>query len=397
MTVILLIVIYIAFIGLGIPDSLIGSAWPALYADLGLPVSFVSFVTMIVSGCTVISSMLSDRIINRFGTGKIAAVSTLMTAAALLGFSFCHHFIFMCMLAVPLGLGAGAIDSGLNNYLALHYDVKHVNFLHCFYGIGVSVSPYLMSLAIGSSSWRNGYRYAFFAQIAIALILAAALPLWKKVSYKKQTGDAEDGADVPVTLSLRQMAKMPTVRTAWVIMFATNAIECACGAWGATFLVEGRQFTAQDGALVLTFFYVGMALGRFLSGVLSGKIHTWQRIHIGIVGVAVSAVLLFIPVRWAAMAGLFMAGLGNGSIYPNLVYLTPHNFGRDVSQSIMGTLMAVAYIGIMLTPVIFSLLSGLLGIGVFPLFLLVLLGCMFVYIVVFEAQLKKTGRYNSEL
>ena len=293
MTLILLVVIYIAFIGLGIPDSLIGSAWPAIYTELGLPVTNVSIVTMLISGCTVLSSILSDRIICRLGTGKVAALSTLMTACALLGFSFTNHFLFMCLLALPLGLGAGAIDSGLNNYLALHYDVKHINFLHCFYGVGVSVSPFFMSLAIGNGNWRGGYRYAFLVQIVIALVLLVSLPLWRKVSHHKAEEDAP--TETTTTLSLGQMLRMPSVRTAWAVMFTTNAIECACGAWGATFLVEARSFTAQDSAMALTLYYVGLASGRFLSGVLSGKIRTWQRVHLGILGVAAAVGLLFVP------------------------------------------------------------------------------------------------------
>ena len=396
MTVVLLVVIYIAFVGLGVPDSLIGSAWPAIYGELGLPVTYVSFVTMVISGCTVLSSIFSDRIIRRFGTGKITAVSTLMTALALLGFSFSQHFLFLCLLAVPLGLGAGAIDSGLNNFLALHYSVKHINLLHCFYGVGVSVSPFLMSLAIGGGNWRGGYRYAFLLQIAIAAVLVLALPLWKRAF--SGAGEEKAPEEEPSRLlPLKEMVKLPMVRTAWAIMFATNAIECACGAWGATFLAEARAFTPQDSALALTLYYVGLALGRFLSGIFSEKIRTWQRVHIGIGGVVVAVGLLLVPWGWMAMAGLFMVGLGNGSIYPNMVYLTPYCFGREVSQSVMGTLVAVAYIGFMLTPALFGLVSDVLGIGAFPVFLLVLLvgmaGCIFS----FEKQLRATGRYQTDL
>lgn len=394
-SLILLIVIYIAFIGLGIPDSLFGSAWPAIYAELELPVSYVSIVTMMVSGCTVVSSILSDRIIHRFGTGKVAAVSTLMTACALLGFSFSNHFLFMCLLAVPLGLGAGAIDSGLNNYLALHYDAKHINFLHCFYGIGVTVSPLLMSFAIGNGDWRGGYQYAFLIQLLIALVLIASLGLWRR-NTKKETGSVSD-EDTQTVLSLGQMCKMPAVRTAWAIMFTTNAIECVCSAWGATYLSEARQFAAQDSAWAMALYYVGLALGRFLSGVFSKKIHTWQRVHQGIVGVVIAVGLLFFPGSWTAMAGLFMVGFGNGAIYPNLVYLTPYNFGKDVSQSVMGTLVAVAYIGFMFTPALFGLVSGAFEIGVFPVFLLVLLTVMAVCVFIFEKQLKAAGRYNREI
>ena len=385
MTILLLIVIYIAFIGLGVPDSLIGSAWPAIYPEFGVSVDSVSCVTLLISGCTVLSSMFSDRLLNRFGTAKVTVFSTAMTALALLGFSFSNRFVFLCLLAIPLGLGAGAIDSGLNNYIALHYSASHMNFLHCFYGIGVSASPYLMSLALAENTWREGYRSAFLVQICITAILLFSLPLWKKSSAKAQESTEEVA---PQTLSLKQMWQMPEVRTVWVIMLATNAIEYACGTWGSTWLVESRGFTPEDAAFMITLYYAGMALGRFLSGVLANRIATWKRIGIGIVGVLIAvAVLPFSAI------GLFLVGLGNGSIYPNLIHLTPINFGESVSQSIMGSQIATAYLGVMLAPPLFGLVSNLLGIQVFPWFLIVLFVIMTVFLFIFTQQMKKNGRF----
>lgn len=385
MTILLLIVIYIAFIGLGVPDSLIGSAWPAIYPEFGISVDSVSCVTLLISGCTVLSSMFSDRLLNRFGTAKVTVFSTAMTALALLGFSFSNRFVFLCLLAIPLGLGAGAIDSGLNNYIALHYSASHMNFLHCFYGIGVSASPYLMSLALAENTWREGYRSAFLVQICITAILLFSLPLWKKSSAKAQESTEEVA---PQTLSLKQMWQMPEVRTVWVIMLATNAIEYACGTWGSTWLVESRGFTPEDAAFMITLYYAGMALGRFLSGVLANRIATWKRIGIGIVGVLIAvAVLPFSAI------GLFLVGLGNGSIYPNLIHLTPINFGESVSQSIMGSQIATAYLGVMLAPPLFGLVSNLLGIQVFPWFLIVLFVIMTVFLFIFTQQMKKNGRF----
>lgn len=386
MTILLLIVIYIAFIGLGVPDSLIGSAWPAIYPEFGISVDSVSCVTLLISGCTVLSSMFSDRLLNRFGTAKVTVFSTAMTALALLGFSVSNRFVFLCLLAIPLGLGAGAIDSGLNNYIALHYSASHMNFLHCFYGVGVSASPYLMSLALAENTWREGYRSAFLVQISITAILLFSLPLWKKTSAKTQETQEEV---IPQTLSLKQMWQMPEVRTVWVIMLATNAIEYACGTWGSTWLVESRGFTPEDAAFMITLYYAGMALGRFLSGVLANRIATWKRIGIGIVGVLIAvAVLPFSAI------GLFLVGLGNGSIYPNLIHLTPVNFGESVSQSIMGSQIATAYLGVMLAPPLFGLVSNLFGIQVFPLFLMVLFVIMTAFIGIFVRQLKASGRYD---
>ena len=386
MTILLLIVIYIAFIGLGVPDSLIGSAWPAIYPEFGVSVDSVSCVTLLISGCTVLSSMFSDRLLNRFGTAKVTVFSTAMTALALLGFSVSNRFVFLCLLAIPLGLGAGAIDSGLNNYIALHYSASHMNYLHCFYGIGVSASPYLMSLTLADSTWREGYRSAFLIQIGITAILLFSLPLWKKTSTKMQ--ETQEPVTLQ-TLSLKQMWQMPEVRTVWIIMLSTNVIEYACGIWGSTWLVESQGFTPEDAAFMITLYYAGMALGRFLSGLLANRVSTWKRIGIGIIGVLIAvAVLPFSAI------GLFLVGLGNGSIYPNLIHLTPINFGESVSQSIMGSQIATAYLGVMLAPPLFGLVSNLFGIQVFPLFLMVLFVIMTAFIGIFVRQLKASGRYD---
>ncbi|MBR2413519.1 MAG: MFS transporter [Clostridia bacterium] len=391
--VFLLIVIYIAFIGLGVPDSLIGSAWPAVHTQMNIPVEAVSVLTFIISGCTVLSSMFSAGILNKFGTAKVTAFSTAMTALSLLGFSFAPSFLAMIPLAVLLGLGAGAIDAGLNNYVALHFKASHMNFLHCFYGVGVSLSPYLMSQALSDAGWRSGYRYAFFVQAAITLLLLISLPLWKRTASAEPAEDEKS-----VNLKLLQMAKMPQVRLVWVIMLATNAIEYACGVWGSTYLVTEKGFEAKHGALALTIYYVGMSVGRFLSGVLSEKINTWKRIAIGVVILAPAVVLLLLPLNGAfAVGGLFLIGLGNGSVYPNMIHLTPHNFGKEVSQSIMGSQIAFAYIGVMLAPPMVSLVSKLFGIGVYPVVLAVLYVVMVIALTLFVNRLKKRNQYNANV
>lgn len=389
MATVLLIIIYIAFIGLGVPDSLIGSAWPAIHTELEIPVEAVSVLTLLISGCTVLSSMFSAGILNKLGTAKVTAFSTAMTAAALLGYSFAPSFWFMIPLAVVLGLGAGAIDSGLNNYVALHFKASHMNFLHCFYGVGVSLSPYLMSQALGNAGWRGGYRYAFYVQAVIALLLIVSVTLWKKTSSAYET--EEKG----VNLTLLQIAKMPEVRQVWIIMLVTNAIEYACGVWGSTYLVEEKGFSAEHGALGLTVYYVGMSIGRFVSGLLSDKIRTWKRIGIGTVILAPAIAVMLLPLHGAVtVAGLFFIGLGNGSIYPNMIHLTPHNFGKEVSQSIMGSQIAFAYIGVMLAPPTVSLISGMLSIKVYPVLLAALYLIMVVALKCFINRLKKQGKYN---
>ncbi len=389
----LLVVIYIAFIGLGVPDSLIGSAWPAIHSEMNIPIEAVSIITFIISGCTVLSSMFNAGILNKSGTAKVTALSTAMTAAALLGFSFAPSFWVMIPLAVILGLGAGAIDSGLNNYVALHFKASHMNFLHCFYGIGVSLSPYLMSQALSDTGWRSGYRYAFYVQAAITLLLIISVPMWKKSS-----SDDESEGENNKNLTLFQMAKMPEVRQVWIIMLATNAIEYACGVWGSTYLVSEKGFEARYGALALTVYYVGMSTGRFVSGLLSDKISTWKRIGIGTIILAPAIAIMLLPLHGAVtVVGLFLIGLGNGSIYPNMIHLTPHNFGKEVSQSVMGSQIAFAYIGVMLAPPAVSLISGLMGIKIYPVLLAVLYVIMVIALRCFINRLKKLNKYNTHI
>ncbi len=393
MTSLLLIVIYVAFIGLGVPDSLIGSAWPAIHTELGIPVEMVSILTFLISGCTVLSSMFSTRILNKLGTAKVTAFSTAMTALSLLGFSLVPSFLFMIPLAIVLGLGAGAIDSGLNNYVALHCKASHMNFLHCFYGVGVSLSPYIMAQAFSNVGWRGGYRYAFYVQLGIALLLIFSIPLWKKNS---STQEAEEASGV--TISIAEMIKKSEVRQVWIIMLMTNAIEYACGVWGSTYLVEEKGFEIEHGALALTIYYVGMSIGRFVSGLLANKIKTWKRVFIGCVILAPAIIIMILPLgNIFAVLGLFLIGLGNGSIYPNMIHLTPHNFGKELSQSIMGSQIAFAYIGVMLAPPMVSLISGLFGIKVYPILLALLYVVMVITIKCFVNRLKKQGRYVKDV
>ncbi len=392
MSTILLVVIYVAFIGLGVPDSLIGSAWPAIHTQLNISIEAVSIVTFLISGCTVLSSMFSAKILNKLGTAKVTAFSTAMTAAALLGFSFVPSFLLMLPLAIVLGFGAGAIDSGLNNYVALHFKASHMNFLHCFYGVGVSLSPYLMSHALSNIGWRGGYQYAFYVQLGITILLILSVPLWKKTSA------SEESEEKSVNLTILQMAKIPDVRLVWIIMLVTNAIEYACGVWGSTYLVEVKGFETQHGALALTIYYVGMSVGRFVSGLVADKLSTWKRIGVGTAILAPAVAVMLLPVHSVvSVIGLFLIGLGNGSIYPNMIHLTPHNFGKEVSQSIMGSQIAFAYIGVMLAPPAVSLISGLFGIKVYPVLLAMLYVIMVVALKCFTTRLKKQDRYNSDV
>lgn len=369
MATFLLIVIYISFIGLGIPDSLFGTAWPAIYADFHLPISFASFVSIIISSGTIISSLISAKVISLFGTNRVSAFSTAMTALALLGFSVSANFLLLCLFAIPLGLGAGAIDTALNNYVSLHYSATHMSFLHCFYGIGVTVSPYILSLVIDSSAgWRGGYRIAFGIQLCIAFILFLTLSIWKKAHHQDSAGTEQ----TVKTLPFKEIARIPGVRLMWCLFITSCAIECTCGGWGSTYLVEYKHMDAVTAARMVMLYYMGMALGRFLSGILATRLNSWQIIRIGqwILGIALVILILPVPAGISA-AGLFMVGLGNGPMFPNFNYLTPQNFGADISQSVMGAQMAMSYIGIMLAPAVCGVLGQFINMGIFPVYLLV--------------------------
>ena len=370
MSTILLIIIYICFIGLGVPDSLLGTAWPAIYVEFHTPISYVSFVSVTISGGTVLSSLLSARLIARFGTAKITAVSTSLTAVALFGFSYSNNLIWLCLCAVPLGIGAGAIDTALNNYVAIHYNAMQMSFLHCFYGIGVSLSPYLMSLALAEDmNWRRGYRTVFFIQMSIAALSILSLPLWKKV----KTVDAKETSAVKV-LSFAEMLKDRKIRASCWVFIGISAIESTCLIWGSTFLVHTKDMTADVAAKMITFYFVGMALGRFLSGLLTVRFSSWQIINAGQVAFLLAILLLLLPVpSMVSVLALFLIGIGNGPIFPNMTHLTPKLFGEETSQSIIGIQMAFSYISIMLTPVFFGELTQYMGTWIFAPFLFVAL------------------------
>lgn len=389
MTTILLIIIYAVFIGLGLPDSVLGTAWPAIYVDLNLPVGNASILTMLMSVCTAIASYFSTRLINKFGTGFITTISTLLTALSLLGFSLSHSMLVFCLMGVPLGLGAGAIDSALNNYVATHYKSTHMNFLHAFYGVGVMASPFILSLTLnGAGGWRAGYRMVFIIQIIIFILSLVAMPLWKKAKEKEvKTEDFK-----PLTLTLKQMLKMPAVRVAWVVFFATCALEFTCGVWGATFMVSSLKLTESSAAFYLTLYYAGITLSRFISGLLSTKVSAKTIVFIGSGIVAVGIIFLLLPIPPKIKGvGLFLIGFGNGPTFPNLTYLTPKFFGKDISQSIVGTIMVMCNLGICIMPPIFGVIAQYLSVSLFPYFI----GFWFLVMLIFEIIYVKMPKQKS--
>ena len=396
MATLLLIVIYLCFIALGIPDSLFGAAWPAIYTDLNLPISYASIVALIVSCGTVFCSFVSGYVIAKLGTWRVTWISTLLTAFALLGFSFSNSFWWFCVLAIPLGIGAGSIDTALNNYVALHYNAMQMSFLHCFYGIGVSISPYLLSFFLAESGgWRPGYKTMFAIQICIAVLALVSCPLWRVHQKGNDHTDAETETKYPIVSPLKLITR-PRVRAACMTFFGSCSLEHICGVWGATYLVNSRGLGADDAARVVTLYYVGIALGRLLSGLFSSKLTPWQIIIGGeclsAAAIAVLVLQLFVPIPPIVDGiALFVIGVGNGAYFPNMIHLTPENFGRELSQSVIGTQMGSAYLGIMIMPPLFGLLAQHITTDLFAPTLAVMLAIM-VWATVRVRQLIQNGR-----
>lgn len=375
MATILLVFIYIFYIGLGVPDSLLGAAWPAIYSELSVPVSYASFISSIISCGTVFSSLFSTRVIAKLGTPRVTVLSTSLTAIALLGFSCSHNFLWLCICGIPLGIGAGSIDTALNNYVALHYTSMQINFLHCFYGVGVTVSPYLMSLALSDNmNWRGGYRTVFFIQLTIAALSVISLPIWKKV---KQALPQEEPIRV---LSLSQMLRRRKIWASCGVFLGISSLESTCLIWGSTYLSESVGMSADVAAALITFYFIGMTVGRLLAGLLTIKYSDWQIIFSGQAVIFVAIILLLMQTNAIITAlGLFLIGLGNGPIFPNITHLTPGLYSKETSQSIIGIEMAFSNLSIMLTPILFGVVTTYTGVAIFPKFLLIMflimIGC----------------------
>lgn len=377
MATLLLIVIFIDFIGLGISDSLFGAAWPAINSDFGLPISAANAVTVTMTVCSIISSLMSSKLTEKFSTSKIAAVSTALTAVGLFGFSISKNIYMMFFFTLFLGFGAGAIDAVLNNYVAVHYRASHMNFLHCFYGIGVTLSPYLMSLALKNRSWQSGYHLAFIIQLVISIIAFASLPLWQKNGRLSESSDEKSEKS-----SFAELIKLPGIKSTWLVFFGSCALEYVSGTWSSSFLVNSRGITVDRAALFVTVYYGGIAFGRFLSGIFSSKLKPQQIILIGTILIIPAIVLVsqpFIPNLIAV--GMFLIGLGNGPLYPNMVHLTPIRFGAQRSQAVMGLQMAAAYIGILSMPTLTGFLAQKFSTDIFPYCLAVLYGIMLISLI----------------
>ena len=381
----LLPIIYLAFISLGLPDSLLGSAWPSMYPLLGVPVSHAGILSMIISFGTIVSSLNSDRLTRALGAGKVTAISVGMTAAALFGFSLSTQFWMLCLWAVPYGLGAGSVDAALNNYVALHYESRHMSWLHCMWGIGTMVSPMVMGRVLaGGGPWTAGYRYIALFQIALTAVLFLSLPLWQK-----RTGEAAEDGTAPQALSLGQVFRLPGAKEVMLCFFCYCALETTAGLWASSYLTLTRGVAADTAASFASLFYIGITAGRAACGFLTLKLSDTQMIRLGQGVLAVGVAALLVPgPQLLALAGLVLVGVGCAPIYPSIIHATPDHFGADRSQAVIGIQMASAYVGNLVMPPLFGLLANNITPALFPFYLLVLLVLM---VVMHEQLVRKTS------
>ncbi len=377
MVSILLAIIYLAFVSLGLPDALLGASWPTISQSWGVPVSYLGIVSAIICGGTIISSLLSDRLTRKFGTGLVTAISVGTTAVALLGFGCSNSFWQICLCAIPYGLGAGGVDASLNNYVALHYSSRHMSWLHCMWGIGASVGPYIMAYALtGSSGWNGGFTYVFYIQIALTAILLISLPLWSKVSARQSTNNDNAQQDNGV-LSIRQILHIPGTRYLLISFFCYCAIECTVGVYASSYLVTYRGVDIATATQWASWFYIGITVGRAISGFVTIRVSDNTMIRAGQGIMVLGAILLLLPLStYIAMVALILIGLGCAPIYPCIIHSTPTNFGRANSQAITGVQMASAYLGSLVMPPLFGIIAQYINIGLYPVYILILLATM---------------------
>lgn len=378
-----LILIYFAFISLGLPDSLLGVAWPIMQPGFQVPFSFAGIASMVISGGTIISSLLSGHVIQRFGTGRVTFVSVLMTAAALFGFSQAPSFAWIILLAIPLGLGAGAVDSGLNEYIAEHYKARHMSWLHCFWGIGAMTGPLIMSQLIAhDQSWRSGYLIVSIIQFALVAVLFFSLPLWEKVNPTGETATADTAEPQPEKPAARGLffpLQIPGVKIALVAFLFYCGIELTMGLWGSSYLVRARGLDAATAAAWVSSFYGSITVGRLIAGFITLKVNNKMLIRLGEGIILLGVLLLFLPLPSIfALGGFILIGLGCAPIYPSMLHETPVRFGKENAQLVMGFQMAVAYVGSTFLPPLFGFIATNTSLALLPAFILVYIAAMLV-------------------
>ncbi len=399
---VLLAVIYIAFISLGLPDALLGSAWPVMYREFGVNVSYAGIISMIVALGTVVSSLQSDRLTKKFGTGRVTAASVALTALALFGFSLARSFYALVFLALPYGLGAGSVDASLNNYVALHYKSRHMSWLHCMWGVGAAVGPYVMGFALThGNTWNMGYRAIAVLQTALTALLVFSLPLWRRndkndaaerISGAVQASVSDMRSSVPNTaefsafdtskassldsadtrpLSLKEIIDLPGVKEVMLSFFCYSAVEQTSGLWAASYAVLHNGVSADVAARYASFVYLGITAGRALGGFISMYLNDTQMVWFGEIVILAGVILLFLPFGNAfTLLGFALIGLGCAPVFPSLIHATPHHFGADKSQAVIGVQMASAYIGTCVLPPLFGFIADRSGISLLPAYVL---------------------------
>lgn len=394
MVQLLLVIIYISFISLGLPDALLGSAWPSMYREMGVPVSYAGIISMIISFGTIISSLQSDRLTKKLGAGMVTAVSVAMTAAALFGFSVSGSFLALCLWAVPYGLGAGSVDAALNNYVALHYTSRDMSWLHCMWGVGTIVGPYVMGYALTNGmTWNRGYFIISVLQIVLSAALFFSLPIWRKMEKKGTEGQHESGTESRKALRLKEIIRIPGAKEIMVTFFCYCAVEQTAMLWGSSYMVLHNGLTAEEAASYASLFCIGITVGRFLNGFLMMRFQDDQMIRAGQAVIIAGIVILLLPFgKVTAVGGLILIGLGCAPVYPCIIHSTPANFGADRSQALIGVQMASAYVGSCLMPPVFGLLANHISASLLPWYLLVI---MLLMVIMYTNVIKKT-RPNRE-
>lgn len=383
----LLALIYIAFISLGLPDSLLGSGWPVMHIELGVPVSYMGIVSMVISGGTIVSSLMSDRLTRRLKTKWVTVISVFLTVIALFGFSFSNSFAMLIVFAIPYGLGAGAIDAALNNYIAVHYKAKHMSWLHCFWGVGTIISPFIMGHALANSVWNNGYRTVGFLQLAIGVLLLVTLPVWK-VNSQTEVHEQKN-------VGLLDALKIKGVPFLLAGFFAYCAAEATAMQWASTYFAEVKNISADRSANFASLFYIGITAGRFISGFITDKLGDRKMIISGTCILIFGIFVLMLPIasESAAIVAFVVMGLGCAPIYPCIIHSTPNNFGAENSGAIIGIQMASAYVGSTFIPPIFGVLGNITGFSVMPVYLLIFVILM---ICMIEMTFRITGNHLKE-
>ncbi len=368
----LLAIIYLAFISLGLPDSLLGAAWPSMYPEFQVPVSYAGIISMVIALGTVISSLMSDRLTKRLGAGLVTAISVAMTALALFGFSFSHSFWMLILWSIPYGLGAGSVDAALNNYVALHYKSRHMSWLHCMWGVGASAGPYIMGFALShGQNWNGGYRYIGILQVILTFILFISLPLWKK---EKKDAASESDATSDHILTLREIFAIPGAKSVMLMFFCYSAIEQTSGLWASSYLVLHKGVAPETAATFASLFYIGITIGRAISGFITMKLNDTQMIRLGQGIILLGVLALFLPLgSTISLIGFILIGLGCAPIYPCIIHSTPDHFGADRSQAIIGVQMASAYVGTCLMPPVFGLIANNITVALLPAYLILFL------------------------